>query len=217
VQDWLFTPCYDDPLSFALRHIALPLIFGSAVAWLAWRLTTNSRRTLRIIDLVSHFLAIIGLLWSLTAVGNYQKKFLAGYEQMRINDKSLDLQFEAIAQLTEICEKEPPSTAKRRDCNKFIGYLTKLRDGAGAHDKVPFPPIRPEDYASSEVRSLATTLSKEFEGYNATLQGPHWSGLTADDFNEYWLLTYVVQFLSFAFGLGLMRRILDLYTDWKLR
>jgi hypothetical protein len=119
-------------------------------------------------------------------------------------------------QVDATCKRFPQSIPKQQECSELRAYLLKVSEALKNERSQALPTLNPADYNDDQVRAIADTISNRIvkaTEYIHKKANPYRMAGPAD-FLEYNAIVFAIILLSFAFGMGLGRRTLDLYTDW---
>jgi hypothetical protein len=203
-----------------LSRAFLALGFGIIVGIAAWYLISEKRRALRIIDLASYAMTLIALGSGLFSVRHLEERWNASLDRLHVYNAISDNGFDDVVRLYEVCPDIPhspfqPTKKKRDECHQLLEYLRNHQYGGPGHWNTLPPPDVPSftvpelrDF-TKEITVHVVTINKAILAYNAK------TGASGVDPYEALFLIMAIPMLAFAFGLGISRRAIDLYSDWR--
>lgn len=207
-----------------LVFVLIAFVLGCLIGFLIWSFSKNKRRASRIIDIISYAITAAAFSTSLLALKRYDDKFKANQERIEIKRIDSDIGFLAVTKLIALCSEPPSLSLRAADCKKMSGIFPKSHLGnpylgdyqwpAMTESHVGTPDVR--DYQDPAMIELAETLAQRtrpLEERRMRLIMAEASP-ALDEQTEYSLLRKLILVVVFAFGIGVMRRALDLYTDW---
>jgi len=130
--------------------------------------------------------------------------------QSEIEDTGLD----DIVAFNNVCDEVPPTGIKLSQCNRFRKLLQDLQNPDIYQIKVLSPPDV-SVFTDPDLYKLAIRVAAHVEQENKKITAYEAKDeMKGIDDKELHFLAIAIPMLGFAFGLGLARRALDLYTDW---
>ena len=189
-----------------------------APIWLWQRFPLHRRRTQRLVDLASYFIAAAGLGTYLFSVARIDATWEDVIKQMPITSTELDLGFDELVKLDEICptNRHTPfqmRREKRIDCERMRDYFLRQPGRVpGTLTLHPYPST--DKFQDPIVREFAREiLQKAYKVNVATLNyaagRPRFPSEVEATFYK-----FAFPILALAIGLGIARRVLDVAQDW---
>jgi hypothetical protein len=206
MSEWLISPW--EFLYFAIA----PLVAGILVACVFWKYSTKKRRAARLIDIASFVIALAGLAsWPFSLAHQWND---AGNKVLRarIAAELAQLTFEARPTIKDACKDEHPVVAVAEECSRLTEYFAKLKlVDPYFTSGIPRFSLYSSDYRS-DIHEFGRRVENKVSYMNSLIRKIERT--TETRFDELRLLRRSMEFIAFAFGIGLARRAVDLYTDW---
>ena len=204
------------------------LFLGIALAILPWRLIPDRRRRIqRAVDLLSYAVTLLALGSGVLSIVRYDERLNAEVVKRDVLLRSQITVSAIFDSLEFICA--PRSSAAsyaefqvQLDCEKLRDFLTsvgRVNDNL-KRDVTPYSlwllgqPPDPSGLLDEFIKAFVSDMREGVDAYNAALLDYKSGAGTKPDPLESRYLRFAVPLLAFAFGLGIVRRALDLYSDW---
>jgi hypothetical protein len=208
-------------LQSAIRWVApFGAIGGILPLILWWKFSSRRKRNQRLVDLGSYAITLIALGTGLLSLHRSDSQWSDMLDGIMVAEKHIDAQFDDSTEYSTICNeiRHTPfqmNKVKRADCSRLGDYLSHLQPALpGSIPLENFPPI--SALTDPELRTFAQRITRRAsDANNATLKYVQNRHQGPEPFEAQYLLV-VLPMLSFALGLGVSRRALDAYQDWRL-
>jgi hypothetical protein len=191
---------------------------GVAIAFFTYWLLSNQPYSLRLIDFVSFSFGFLALIAGLFASYRYREDLLRTIDQLLIKSNVVDIAFDTSVDTMRLCTRIPhtpyrPAPSRKAECDKLDQYVASLKFDPRIPTALPLlnivafndPVVR--DLAEKTLARVKDT-NREISEYNIDLdltsRAEFWEALFRD---------LALPVLGVAFGLGVGRRIIDLYVS----
>jgi hypothetical protein len=202
-------------MTHLISTLVWALVAGILVACVIWRFSTKRRRALRAIDIVSYAIAILGFSSTLFALQHLDERTSDRFSRVEIAGEIMDILFDTGIKFTGSCSNMSKGDEHSGQCKAFQTYMNELVR-IDMFNPSRLPPVSADQYTDPTIHGMAEEVSKAVNDTNEKISNRSSSTVFPLDRydTEYSFLTQAISVLAFAFGMGLGRRGLDLYTDW---
>jgi hypothetical protein len=192
-------------------------VLGVSIACGMWYVVSAKRRALRIIDFLSYAITAIAFGSAFFSLRHNEERLNNAFERLQFFDLVSDNRFDDTLIYSMICTETPQerlSVLKKQDCDQLGNYLRLSTTAVSNRNIQSLPDIK--TYSSPDVIELIKQISAHVQSTNQLIENTRAKAEKAGfDPVEVMFVSYALPILALAFGLGVSRRAIDLYSDWK--
>jgi hypothetical protein len=197
---------------------------GMGAGYLAWLISKNKKFALRLIDLSAHLFGVISIVGAVVALGAFETNLQSRVQRAELVTDSIDIRKAFETAIRKFCpsdnalaDMKPTTDPIYEDCTNIYGYRQRIlySINLSAPAFFPTPPITLKTNSALTAAADITPLIKshndkvfEFQENDSGTVNPAEGAAIRLGFG-------VLLMVSFAFGLGLIRRVLDAASDYK--
>jgi hypothetical protein len=192
-------------------------LVGCVVAAIALVVFRQKRATARAVDLISFLLGGIGLVASLIAIGNYERRI---QDANRLSELTHDAVvaveriFSAVRAACPLTEQRTdPKAGECRQLSEYIRSFSSLTYTRGELLPIPGFPIFTNVETNKAVDEIVSVVGPYRIRAGKFLREEQERQLGRSFVDELVTIINAAYILSFAFGMGIVRRFFDLYVD----
>jgi hypothetical protein len=167
-------------------------------------------------------LGLLALIGGLFSSFHYQGDMLQSVDRLWVRSSVVDIAWDGAVDIMRLCVRLPhtpfrPPASRQPECNKLNQYLSRLKFDPDTILTLQLPNV--SDYHDPDVRGVADHIlervneaNRQIETYNRD-RFEH----SKTTFIEALFRDVALPVLAFAFGLGVARRLFDLYLALPTR
>jgi hypothetical protein len=192
---------------------------GALLALIIYWRTDRQPYLSRVIDLISFSLTGIGLIGSVFFVENFVSRLRHDADRLTQINQSLTIARDIGERIVTACEKDEiakDETSQKECANLFAVFRSNAELD---YNQIPQLDSIRQPVTSAHLIQLAHEINEQIKAINSSnakfKEDEFKRSLSTADFSQFTWVYIASCSLCFAFGMGLVRRIVDLRTDWK--